>query len=332
VNEYFALFDSLCEGSRIHITEATRAFLLSLSRDFGDSDISLSILNYFHSSYPLDQIYDHFGEASIPFLASEFHKLKSSELANIPLSALYDILSHHQLKILSEDSLYWSLSSRICSDLEYWELLQFIRFEYLSPECICDFVSVIREGTCISHHLWETISPRLISGLGVVGLAFPLEEAKSLNGMIRYLTRKHGGNVHDKGIVTITSKSVDQAGSKNFSYLAALTSGNSFISKDEPDQWICWDFHDLRTRPTHYTITSGSLKSWVVESSLDGEAWTEIDRRTDTMDFKVGWEASFAVSNSAECRFIRLTQTGKNHKGNDHLIICAFEFFGALIE
>jgi hypothetical protein len=30
-------------------------------------------------------------------------------------------------------------------------------------------------------------------------------EARSLDGIISYLTRKHGGNVHDKGIVTITS-------------------------------------------------------------------------------------------------------------------------------
>jgi hypothetical protein len=31
---------------------------------------------------------------------------------------------------------------------------------------------------------------------------------KSLEGIISYLTKKHGGNVHEKGIVTITSKSV----------------------------------------------------------------------------------------------------------------------------
>jgi hypothetical protein len=43
----------------------------------------------------------------------------------------------------------------------------------------------------------------------------------------------------------------------------------------------------------------------VVESSLDGEAWTEIDRKTDKNDFEGDWmTASFAVSNSVECRFI----------------------------
>jgi hypothetical protein len=92
----------------------------------------------------------------------------------------------------------------------------------------------------------------------------------------------------------------------------------------------------MRVRPTHYTIKGYYLKSWVVAISLDGEAWTEIDRKTDNEDFKHGdyycVTFSFAVSKSAECRFIRLTQTGKRHDGYDHLAIRAFEFFGTLLE
>jgi hypothetical protein len=161
---------------------------------------------------------------------------------------------------------------------------------------------------------------------------FPLTKAKRSDGIISYLTRKHGGNVHDKGIVTITSKSVysDDDDVRN---VADLTDYSFFRSKSEPDQWVCWDFHEMRVRPTHYTIESRWLKSWVVESSLDSEAWTEIDRKTDNQDFN-GWgnTASFAVSNSAECRFIRLTETGKRHAGTDFLYIRAFEVFGTLLE
>jgi hypothetical protein len=53
----------------------------------------------------------------------------------------------------------------------------------------------------------------------------------------------------------------------------------------------------------------------------------------DNEDFEAGWgRVSFAVSNSAECRFIRLTQTGKTHTEKDSLIIHAFEVFGTLLE
>jgi hypothetical protein len=161
---------------------------------------------------------------------------------------------------------------------------------------------------------------------------FPLKDAKSIDGIIFYLTRKHGGNVHDKGIVTITSKSVlsddPRCALRN---VVDLTSRLYFLSNNAPGQWICWDFHERRVRPTHYTIRTGYLKSWVVATSLDGEAWTEIDRKTNNEDFKDSWVASFAVSNSVECRFIRLTQTGKNHGGFDYLRIQAVEFFGILI-
>jgi hypothetical protein len=126
VSGYFELFMSLCVRSTIQVTEANHAFLLSLSRRFGNFDVSISILNYFHTSYPLGQIYPHFGEISIPFLASEFHQLKLSELDNIAVSALYDILLHNELKITSEDSLYWCFSSHFSSDPEYWVMLQFV--------------------------------------------------------------------------------------------------------------------------------------------------------------------------------------------------------------
>jgi hypothetical protein len=162
---------------------------------------------------------------------------------------------------------------------------------------------------------------------------FPLKKAKSLDGIISYLTQKHGGNVHDKGIITLTSKSVLSHNPKcALRNVADLTSGSWFWSKDEPGQWVCWDFHEMRVRPTHYTIKGYCLKSWVIESSLDGEAWTEIDRKTDTQDFKDWKTASFAVSKSAECGFIRLTQTGKRRDGQDDLCIKAFEVFGTLLE
>jgi uncharacterized coiled-coil protein SlyX len=175
------------------------------------------------------------------------------------------------------------------------------------------------------------VSPPVSPSKSLTETEFPLKEAKLLDGIISYLTRKHGGNVHDKGIVTIASKSV--SGQYAVRNVAELTSDSRFWSKNEPAQWVCWDFHEMRVRPTHYTIRSWLLKSWVVETSLDREAWTEIDRKADNTDFKKDWvAASFAVSDSAECRFIRLTQTGKSHCGGDRLRICAFEIFGALLE
>jgi hypothetical protein len=69
-----------------------------------------------------------------------------------------------------------------------------------------------------------------------------------------------------------------------------------------------------------------------MEGSLDGSSWTEIHRQKDSQNFGKGNIASFAVSNR-ECRFIRLTQTGKNryYFSNDVLDLLAVEFFGEVL-
>jgi hypothetical protein len=105
-------------------------------------------------------------------------------------------------------------------------------------------------------------------------------------------------------------------------------------SKDEPGQWICWDFREMRVRPTHYTMMARYPKSWVVEGSLDGMNWTEIDRQTDNEAFNKNPEtASFRISKPVESRFIRLSQTDKNHEGKDFLgYLYVVEFFGTLSE
>jgi hypothetical protein len=78
-------------------------------------------------------------------------------------------------------------------------------------------------------------------------------------------------------------------------------SDSHFESKNEPDQWVYSDFREMRVRPTHYTLRTVDRKSWVVEGSLGGNSWTEIDRQTDNRDFGGGVNpASFSVSNPAE--------------------------------
>jgi hypothetical protein len=158
----------------------------------------------------------------------------------------------------------------------------------------------------------------------------PFKRDKRVDGILSYLTWKYGGNVHDKGIVTITANDTGENGITSPLRNAANLTDYSrcrVCNGEWSHQWVCWDFHELRVRPTQYTIRSPDLGTWVVETSLDGEAWKEIDRR------RRSWVGSFGVSHSAEaCRFIRLTQTEPNHYGKSELVIWAFEVFGTLIE
>jgi hypothetical protein len=86
----------------------------------------------------------------------------------------------------------------------------------------------------------------------------------------------------------------------------------------------------MRVRLTNYTLVTKWLKSWVLEASLDGVNWKEIDRQTDTVYFKDGKKHSFDVADRQEWRFFRLTQTGERHRCDNFLYLRAVEFFGKI--
>jgi hypothetical protein len=163
------------------------------------------------------------------------------------------------------------------------------------------------------------------------------EWLKPHDGIISYLTRKHGGNVHARGIVELTSKSLAERHTGRVSGIetvADLTVQRGFLSQDTPGQWFYWNFRNMRVLVTKYTMRSFQVKSWVLEGSEDGERWTELDRQTDNQDFKVPYSniVSFVVSNPGKVRLMRLTQTDKRHTGDDKLNLGFIEFFGTLYE
>jgi hypothetical protein len=73
------------------------------------------------------------------------------------------------------------------------------------------------------------------------------------------------------------------------------------------------------------------MKSWAVEGSDDGASWTEIDRRENNSDLNGERDVkTFAICQSRSFGRIRLFQTGPNHRGNNCLILSAFELFGVV--
>jgi len=172
-----------------------------------------------------------------------------------------------------------------------------------------------------------------------------------LNGIIAYMTRECGGNVHDCNAVVVTSSTIYcNYVAKNVVDLEDRDSQfcSAFHRKEEDipharNNWICYDFGERRIVPTHYAIRTYGygvngehLKNWVVETSLDGKLWTEIDRKENNSAmnaFKV--TRIFDVSRREECRFIRLVNVGRNWYegvGDDVLDISAWEIFGVLLE
>jgi hypothetical protein len=168
------------------------------------------------------------------------------------------------------------------------------------------------------------------------------------DGIIAHLTTVCGGNVHDRRCVEVTSSRAadDDLGhaAKNVADMAtklefrsAAVASSSDIPH-APNNWICYDFKQRRVVPTHYAVRSygaglAHLKSWIVESSLDGVSWREIDSKEGSKALNTPEVTRvFSVSGSSPCRFVRLVNVGRNHFGSSQLSIEAWEIFGGLVE
>jgi hypothetical protein len=172
------------------------------------------------------------------------------------------------------------------------------------------------------------------------------------DGIIAHLTRECGGNVHEHQVVDVTSASFEketQSATTTAENAADLRDTSyfysSFRNKEEHiphtrNNWLCYDFKERRIVPTHYTIRTNDdspggchLKSWLVETSVDGESWRKVAREEDNKQLNSAYlTGTFAVAGGRECRFIRLVNVGRNHCGDDRILISAWEVFGNLIE
>jgi hypothetical protein len=103
---------------------------------------------------------------------------------------------------------------------------------------------------------------------------------------------------------------------------------------------VCYDFKDRRIVPTHYGIRSDDdwpganhPRSWVVETSADGKNWQVVDHQEHNDDLNgISLIRIFPVASAGVCRFIRLVNIGRNHYGNDRLVIRSWEIFGSLLK
>jgi hypothetical protein len=352
----FEAFLCLGQGVPLVVNDANQRFFALLSLELGNYEAYFSLHGLLHGDRVLSELCklfavsdfrDSFPDAAIEFLASHFVELDSHLLLSLPISSLSRILCHPSLTLGSEDSLYEFVSSRFETEPDSVGLLEFVRFEFLSKSAIDQFVV----WSCdhfdefdFTLSLWQRITKRLSqspalpmgkTARSTKSLIVPSDVHSPLNGIIAHLSRTHGGNVHDRGIVHVSSSSVTA------SYVAKnavdLDQSNAFDSEYAPNQWLCYDFKDRRIELAAYSIAAYAsyfLRSWVVEGSEDGSTWATLDERSGNTDADSDHPiATFTVESQARrSRFIRLRQTGKCADGTDYLVIQGFELFGRLIE
>jgi hypothetical protein len=166
----------------------------------------------------------------------------------------------------------------------------------------------------------------------------PFDSSQAFEGILSHLSREGGGNVHTNGILSITTSG---NGYNSCHQVVDHDWTEYWFSNDAPNSWIQFDFKNRRISPTHYTIKSDNhgayhLLKWSLDCSHDGTSWVNLDRR-ETNDLNgnhvvKSYNCGSLESSSPFFRFIRLTQTGKNSSGRNHLQLANLEVFGKVKE
>lgn len=363
----FKLLLSLAKGYSIIITQSDLKPLSLLFKELGNTEFLnfyLSIIgpvdekNVVHTII-LKSEYNLPIETEISYLASHFYKVEKSNLDLLTSDQLYSIFSKKSLCVESEDWLFDFIFEKSNVDQSFNQLYEFIEFSALSCDKIMKFTTEVSLED-INYGIWKSICRKLQNErigkkrkyIELEGsesqVNIPYSTLKEMKGIISYLSSKFHCNVGLMNIIKITVSSVFQPG-KVFSpnNVVELLTNSSFKSKNEEDQWICFDFKDRRIIPSYYSIKSSNgsenchLKSWAVESSDDGIYWKILDKQVDCDVFKNYCEftnniASFPIirnsSKIESCRFIRIRQIEKNTANNNFLSLQGVEFYGSLID
>lgn len=318
----------------------------------------------------------------IDFVSRSFYCIDLNELLKLPKNILYMIVRNPSLRLRNEDSLL-DFINKIFSNkqsknkvkgatiLDFYETIE---FNALSENKFKEFIEKF-EPSEISNTLWYKLtdcfycnsysrskkntyrySKSPISDDYFLSKKINTSEKKnfqffefdgdnshSFQGIIYHLTQIAGGNVHENGIVEVSA--ISSCRGHEPKCAVDLDSMNYFACDGGPNQWLRYDFKELKVHPTHYSIrsrNSGSkgfyhLKSWAIEGSNsdDDDNWVILDQRNnvtclDNKNSIYTFKIDQSLSREDYYRYIRLRQTDVNTGGNDSLRFSSLEFFGAV--
>lgn len=301
---------------------------------------------------------------AIEFAAKNFEKIDKNQLKKLNHQILRSIVSNRKLVLENEDSLlnfilslYENMSE---NDLEnvsikesVAELLESVCFENLSSNAFQKFVNEF-DASYMTSPLLRQISYSFKFKQKEQDFELNNQSLGRFHGIIFSLTKKCGGNVHEKGIIEIKGTSIRNDPTLQPKVAADLFDLQScFHSRNELNSTLTYDFKNYRVIPTSYSIRTNPwggkghyhMMSWVLEGSNDENNWIILDRKVEDKSLDmINNENTFKCNlvsngdgknNAVSFRFLRIRNTGPNSGSNQALNnvmnIGALEFFGKLI-
>ncbi|KAK8850239.1 hypothetical protein M9Y10_018364 [Tritrichomonas musculus] len=366
--DYFESFLNLYKHDEIHINQTQIKYYSEYFLQLGNIPEYLKLQGQLFDEITTDNVIDHLLTISsilkqnhlspsiqndqicklVKYCSEHFYELDKEKTMHLDLDILSEILFQDELKIEDEDTLLRFILEIYEKDKKYAPLFEYIYFENVKDEALSEFFNEF-DIEFLTNGTWSSIFYRLIqsrkrpskNGRCKNEHKFKIitkEKNNDFRGIMRYLSEECGGNIHDKGVVEITSNSY-QSDSYHPKNLVDYGSNNFYAPKNQENVYVCFDFKDKQVQLTSYSIQSnrsgwGSahLRNWVVEASNDRDNWDKIDEHSNDSTLN-GYDikATFDTKQTNMFyRYIQIRQTGVSWSSNYYTYIPYLEFFGNL--
>ncbi|KAK8872153.1 hypothetical protein M9Y10_007915 [Tritrichomonas musculus] len=363
--DYFESFLNLYKHEEIQINQAQIKYYSEYFLQLGNIPEYLKLQDKLSDEITTDNVIDHLLNISsilkqnnlsysiqncqisklVKYCSEQFYALDKEKIIHLDIDILSEILCQDELKIEDEDTLLRFILEIYEKDKQYAPLFEYIYFENVKEETLSEFfkefdIEFLTKGT------WSSIFYRLIQTdkrplkndryekhpkVKII----TKEKNNDFRCIMRYLSEECGGNIHDKGVVEITS-SPCQISPK---CLVDYDNNNFYASNSQENVYVCFDFKDKQVQLTSYSIQSlrrgwGNvhLRNWVVEASNDKSNWDKIDEHTDDSTLN-GYDRK-AIFDTKQTdmfyRYIQIRQTGISWNNNYYTYFPYLELFGKL--
>jgi hypothetical protein len=167
----FANLLSIGFGRKISFSLDDMRFVRSVCGEFHNSELFEKTLTGQSGQMPNEELKaqltflpasGRIGDWEVSLVASQFYQFAVSDFDAVSPTVLEDILSDPALVLADEDSLFEVVHRRASEDLSYFGLLEYVRFEFLSDDCMqraFEFISDSFESLTFS--IWSSLQTRL---------------------------------------------------------------------------------------------------------------------------------------------------------------------------
>jgi hypothetical protein len=334
----FSDFLKNARGASVVIKKTEFDFFLKLALELQNLKLYTRLEDYFEGPLSTSNVFARYhrrreykfpADSEISFLAANFEELAESILDKLTVAEIYEILQHPGLRLTNESHLVAYLWPHIEENPEYFQLFECIHLENLPSDEWRRFGEWTNDHfDHVNPQIWEGIYRRLNGRVDAESqgiMEIPFNALDPTNGILSYCSRNNKGS----GLgLNVPGSSFSRAGFGGRNNVP-VANGQPFHSRDAPNQGARFDFNDFRDVIVRsYRISSKNypLRSWVLESSLDGLNWQEIDRREN-----VEWSRPihhFEIHNPIPSCSIRLRHLAVDHRGYNVLSPSCLEFYG----